>query len=67
MQNKSKSYKATIDCESLADTCEDNLAEIEDIMEVPEHNEVTKLIRRNFKFLNRETLCQIGIRFYFSF
>ena len=32
-----------IDCESLADTCEDNLAEIEDIMEVPKHSEVTKM------------------------
>ena len=32
-----------IDCESLADTCEDNLAEIEDIMEITEHNEVTKM------------------------
>lgn len=32
-----------IDCESLADTCEDNLAEIEDIMEVTEHSEVTKM------------------------
>lgn len=32
-----------IDCESLADTCEDNLAEIEGIMEVPEHSEVTKM------------------------
>ncbi len=32
-----------IDCESMADTCEDNLAEIEDIMEVPEHSEVTKM------------------------
>ena len=32
-----------IDCESLADICEDNLAEIEDIMEVPEHSEVTKM------------------------
>lgn len=32
-----------IDCESLADTCEDNLAEIEDIMEVIEHSEVTKM------------------------
>ena len=32
-----------IDCESLADTCEDNLAEIEDIMEVPEHSELTKM------------------------
>lgn len=32
-----------IDCESLADTCEDNLAEIEDIMEVQEHSEVTKM------------------------
>ena len=29
-----------IDCESLADTCEDNLAEIEDIMEVPEHSKI---------------------------
>ena len=28
---------------SLADTCEDNLAEIEDIMDVPEHSEVTKM------------------------
>lgn len=33
-----------IDCESLADTCEDNLAEIEDIMEVPEHSEMTKIL-----------------------
>lgn len=34
-----------IDCESLADTCEDNLAEIEKIMgiEIPEHSEVTKM------------------------
>lgn len=32
-----------IDCESLADTCEDNLAEIEDIMEGTEHSEVTKM------------------------
>lgn len=32
-----------IDCESLADTCEDNLAEIEDIMGVSEHSEVTKI------------------------
>lgn len=32
-----------IDCESLADTCEDNLAEIEDIMEAPEHSELTKM------------------------
>ena len=32
-----------IDCEALADTCEDNLTEIEDIMEVPEHSEVTKM------------------------
>ena len=32
-----------IDCESLTDTCEDNLAEIEDIMEVPKHSEVTKM------------------------
>lgn len=32
-----------IDCESMADTCEDNLAEIEDIIEVPEHSEVTKM------------------------
>ena len=32
-----------IDCESLADTCEDNLVEIEGIMEVPEHSEVTKM------------------------
>ena len=33
-----------IDCESLADTCEDNLTEIEDIMEVPEHSEMTKIL-----------------------
>ena len=33
-----------IDCESLADTCEDNLAEIEDIMEVSEHSEVTQIL-----------------------
>lgn len=34
-----------IDCKSLADTCEDNLAEIEEIMEIeiPEHSEVTKM------------------------
>ena len=34
-----------IDCESLADTCEDNLAEIEEIIEIeiPEHSEVTKM------------------------
>ena len=32
-----------IDCESLADTCEDNLAEIEDIMGISEHGEVTKM------------------------
>lgn len=34
-----------IDCESLADTCEDNLAEIEEIMgiEIPEHSEVTEM------------------------
>ena len=34
-----------IDCESLADTCEDNLAEIEEIMEIeiPENSEVTKM------------------------
>lgn len=32
-----------IDCESLADTCEDNLAEIEDIMGILEHGEVTKM------------------------
>ena len=32
-----------IDCESLADTCDDNLAEVEGIMGVPEHNEVTEL------------------------
>ena len=32
-----------IDCESLADTCEDNLTEIEDIMEVPEHTEGTTM------------------------
>lgn len=32
-----------IDCESLADTCDDNLAEVEGIMGVLEQNEVTKL------------------------
>lgn len=32
-----------IDCEALADTCDDNLAEVEDIMGVQEHNEVTKM------------------------
>ena len=32
-----------IDCESLADTCDDNLAEVEGIMGVLEHNEVTEL------------------------
>lgn len=32
-----------IDCESLADTCDDNLAEVEEIMGVQEHNEVTKM------------------------
>lgn len=31
-----------IDCDSLADTCEDNLAEIEDIMGVKEKSDVTK-------------------------
>lgn len=32
-----------IDCESLADTCDDNLAEVEGIMGFSEHNEVTEL------------------------
>lgn len=32
-----------IDCESLADTCDDNLAEVEEIMGVQDHNEVTKM------------------------
>ena len=32
-----------IDCESLANTCEDNLAEIENIMGVPEHSEEAKM------------------------
>ena len=32
-----------IDRESLADICEDNLTELEDIMGVPEHSEVTKI------------------------
>ena len=32
-----------IDCESLADTCDDNLAEVEGIMGVLEQNEVTEL------------------------
>lgn len=32
-----------IDCESLADTCDDNLAEVEGIIGVLEQNEVTKL------------------------
>lgn len=32
-----------IDCQSLATTCEGNLAEIEDVMGVSEHSEVTKM------------------------
>lgn len=32
-----------IDCELLADTCDDNLAEVEGIMGFSEHNEVTEL------------------------
>lgn len=32
-----------IDCESMAHTCEDNLIEIENIIVVSEHNEVTKI------------------------
>lgn len=32
-----------IDCQSLADVCEDNLAEIEKIIGVPEHREVTPM------------------------
>lgn len=32
-----------IDCKSLADTCEDNLSEIEDIMGVPGHSQVTEM------------------------
>lgn len=32
-----------IDCESLADTCEDNLAEVEGILGVSKQNEVTKM------------------------
>lgn len=32
-----------IDCVSLADTCEDSLAEVEEIMGVSEHNEVAKI------------------------
>lgn len=31
-----------IDCESLADTCEDNLTEIEDITDISEPGEVTR-------------------------
>ena len=43
-----------IDCESLADTCEDNLAEIEDIMEVPEHSEGQKC---SLKIMGRKRIC----------
>lgn len=32
-----------IDCNALADTCEANLADIRDMMEVPEQSNVTKL------------------------
>ena len=32
-----------IDCESLADTCKDNLAEIEEIMGVSEQSEAVKI------------------------
>lgn len=32
-----------IDCQSLADVCEDNLAEVERIIGTPEHSEVTKM------------------------
>lgn len=32
-----------IDCQSLADVCEDNLAEVERIIGEPEHMEVTKM------------------------
>ena len=32
-----------IDCQSLADVCEDNLAVIEKIIGVPEHREVTPM------------------------
>lgn len=32
-----------IDCQSLADVCEDNLAEIEKIIGTPEHSEVTQM------------------------
>ena len=32
-----------IDCQSLADVCEDNLAEVEKIIGVPEHSEVTQM------------------------
>ena len=32
-----------IDCQSLADVCEDNLAEVERIIGEPEHSEVTKM------------------------
>ena len=32
-----------MDCDALADTCEDNLAEIKGIMEVQEANDVTRI------------------------
>ncbi len=32
-----------IDCQSLADVCEDNLAEVEKIIGTPEHSEVTQM------------------------
>ena len=32
-----------IDCQSLADVCEDNLAEVEEIIGMPEHSEVTQM------------------------
>ena len=32
-----------VDCDALADTCEANLADISDMMEVPEQSNVTKL------------------------
>ena len=34
-----KAQESNIDCEALADTCEENLAEVEDIMNVKENDD----------------------------
>lgn len=38
-----RSYTPYIDCESLADTCDGNFAEVEEIMGVPDLSEVPKI------------------------